>query len=487
MTSSVNFSNHQWLVNSLDANKNGKMDELKAADHIRRAVDTDKDGNISQQELVSALKQDQVEIRQGSIEQSRGFNIHVNGLETLKNVRSTASQGISNTHIFTPTLYSDDTSRDRYHKLKESNRSYDASIQSMESSLRSIRDMTEGKTDATSRALNIQAKTTLRSTQWSTWSARLQQNMSQTRDWFVDYTPGQRPTSPSRPSNGGTYGNDPFNGGGSSNDPYGKDPFSGGGNNVSSDPYGKDPFNSAPTDNNQPIIPNDPYLDRLDPFLREQEQILTNLKTSYEVMNNALKAIKEQTNDLPDLPATVRATDSNISRAFANIGAIENSGKTPQQVGQNIRQEADATEAKATGRTGPYAGIGAGVGLVAGAAIGYFAGGRTAKSALMGAGIGAAASGGIGALVGNGIDSGYKNEASSLRSLAGRVESYNPGADKKTLADTNLGFYNKLFEARDAHDLDRARVVNNDLKGVAGTASNIAQRSGEIADAHRKY
>lgn len=477
MTSSVNFSNHQWLVNSFDSNKNGTMDELKAADHIKQSIDTDKNGSISKQELVSALQQDKVEIRQGTIEQSRGFNIHVEGLETLKSVRATANQGISNTHVFTPTLYSDDTSRDRYHKLKESNRSYDSAINSMESSLRSIRDMTAGKTDATSRALHIQAKTTLNSTQWNTWSARLQQNMSRTRDWFNDYTPGQRPASPSSPSR-------PVNSG----DPYGKDPFSnGGGNQVSDSPYGKDPFNSTPGDNSQPIIPDDPYLDRLDPYLREQEQILTNLKTSYEVMNNALKAIKEQTNDLPDLQASVQATDRNISKAFANLGAIENSGKTPQQVSQNIRKEADATDAKATGRTGPYAGIGAGVGLVAGAAIGYFAGGRTTKSALMGAGIGAAASGGIGALVGNGIDAGYKSEATSLRSLAGRVETYNPESDKQSLSQTNVNLYNKLFDARSANDLDRARVVNNDLKTISGSASTIANRSGEIADAHRKY
>lgn len=481
MTSSVNFSNHQWLVNSFDTNKNGNMDELKASESIRQSIDTDKNGAISKQELVSALQQDKVEIRQGTIEQSRGFNIHVEGLETLKSVRVTANQGISNTHVFTPTLYSDDTSRDRYHKLKESNNSYDSAISSMESSLRSIRDMTAGKTDATSRALNIQAKTTLNSTQWNTWSARLQQNMSQTRDWFNDYTPGQRPQSPSSPS----APNRPVNSG----DPYGKDPFGngGGGNQVSDDPYGKDPFKPTPGDNSQPIIPNDPYVDRLDPYLREQEQILTNLKTSYEVMNNALKAIKEQTNDLPDLQASVQATDHNISKAFANLNTIENSGKTPQGVSQNIRKEADATDAKATGRTGPYAGIGAGVGLVAGAAIGYFAGGRSTKSALMGAGIGAAASGGIGALVGNGIDSGYKNEASSLRSLAGRVETYRPENDKQALSQTNLNLYNKLFDARSANDLDRARVVNNDLKSISGSASAVEERTREIADAHRKY
>lgn len=491
MTGSVNFSNHNWLVNSLDQNKNGKMEELRFSTETLALVDNDRDGVASAAEMVSALQADKVEIQQGTVQRSRGFQIHVHGLETLKSVRSTASNGISNAHHWTPNFYQDDTSRDRYHKLVESNRKYDTAIDSMESALRSIRDMTEGKTDATSRALNIQAKTTLQSTQWRTWTARLQQSLSTTRPWFEDYTPGMRP-QPSAPSNGGTYGNDPFkNGGGSSNgkDPYGKDPFAGGGNSVgSNDPYGKDPFAGGGSgDNTQPIIPNDPYIDRLNPHIREQEQILTSLQSAYDTMNNTLKAIKEQTNDLPDLSASAKATDASISRAFANIQALENSSKTPQQVASNIRKTADETDAKATGRTGPFAGIGAGVGAVAGAAIGYFANGNSVKHAAIYGAIGAGATAGIGALIGNSIDSGYKSEATSLRSLAGKVESYNPASDKAAVQNANQGYYNKLFEARDAHDLDRARVVNNDIQKIQGQVNPITQRTGEILDAHRKY
>jgi len=490
--SGVQFSNYNWLVSSLDSNKNGQMDELKIDQQLKQKIDTNQDGQISQTELVSALQADKVEIRQGSIVASRGFNIHVEGLETLKSVRSTSQHGISSTHVWSPTFYSDDSSRDRYHKLAESNRAYSSSIDKMESSLRSIVSMTEGKTDATSRGLNIQAKTTLNSVRWSTWNARLQQNLSDTRLWFNDYSPRSSAGSQNQIStrSNDPYSSDPFAGGGNSrpNDPYGKDPFNGGGNSNPSDPYGKDPFNGGGNGNpNQPIIPNDPYQDRLLPHLREQEMIFANLQSSYEVMNNALKAIHEQTQNLPDLPATVKATDASIARAFANLSALENSGKSPQQVASNIRSTADNTESKATGRTAPFAGIGAGAGLVVGGAIGYFAGGQNLKSAAMGAGIGAAASAGIGALIGGGIDASYKNEASSLRDLANKVESYHPAQDKQTVLNANQNFYNQLFNAREARDLDRARVVNNDISAIGSQVTPVTQRSGQILDAHRKY
>lgn len=489
MGGSVNFTNQNWLVQSLDANKNGKMDELQFDPRILKNVDTDNDGSVSNQELVAAMRSDTVEIQQGKVTQSKGFNIFVNGLETLKSVNSTARNGISNTHVFSPTFYTDDNSRDRYHKLVESNRSYDSSIDQMQNSLRSIRDMTEGKPDATSRALNIQAKTTLNSVQWSTWTAKLSQNISNTRSWFQDYTYQGNGEDP--------FQKDPFAGGGNNvgsspqgKDPYGKDPFAGGGNNNvgSNDPYGKDPFAGGGNNNNdQPIIPNDPYLDRLTPYIREQELIFNNLQSSYQVMNSALKAISEQTQNLPDIQAAVKATDSSISQAFANLSAIESSAKSPQQVASNIRSEADKTEAQATGRTGPFAGIGAGVGAIAGGAIGYFAAGRNIKSAAIGAGIGAAASAGIGALIGNSIDSGYKAEATSLRDLAGRVESYNPANDKTTTLKANQSLYNQLFSARDAHDIDRARVVTNDISAIQNQVNPVTNRTSEIVGAHRKY
>ena len=84
MAGSVNFSNHQWLVRSLDTNKNGNMDELRMSQEIGAQVDSDRNGQISEKELVGALQADRVEIQQGEVVRGRGFNIFVNGLETLK-------------------------------------------------------------------------------------------------------------------------------------------------------------------------------------------------------------------------------------------------------------------------------------------------------------------------------------------------------------------------------------------------------------------
>ena len=502
MTGSVNFSNHQWLVKAMDTNKNGSMDELKISQEIGEQIDSDRNGQVSQQELVSALQSDKVEIQQGEVVRGRGFQIFVNGLETLKSVRSTASNGISNLHIWTPTLYADDTSRERYTKLLDSNQAYDKGIDQMENSLRSIVDMTNGKTDATSRALNIQAKTTLNSTQWRTWTARMQQNLSTTRAWFSDYKPGEKMQTYSAPQGGsGSTANtqDPFansagkpsSGGSHSTDPFAKpsggahttDPFANGNNGGAA--HTQDPF--ANGNNGGAPAPVDPYAERLTPYIREQEQIATSLQSSYETMNATLKAIREQCADLPDLQASVQATDKTISQAFANLNAIDNSGKTGAQVAGNIRKEADTTDAKATGRTGPYAGIGAGLGAVAGAAIGYFAGGKNIKNAAIGAGIGAAASAGIGALIGNGIDSGYKGQASSLRDLAGRVEGYTTAGDRGQVIKSNQSLYNQLFAAREAHDLDRARVVDHDIDGIRGQVAPVVDRSNEILGAYQKY
>lgn len=487
MTGSVNFSNHQWLVRSMDGNRNGNMDELRFNEGTQELVDTDRNGSVSEQEMVSALKADKVEIQQGQVLRGRGFNIHVNGLDTLKSVRSVAGNGISNIHVWTPTMYSDDTARERYNKLYESNHAYDRGIDQMENALRNIVNMTDGKTDATSRALNIQAKTTLNSTQWRTWTARLQQNLSNTRVWFNDYKPGEKMAQYNTPQGGsGTTANtqDPFanssgkpSGGSHTTDPFAKP--NGGASHT------QDPF--ANGNNPNPGMPVDPYADRLAPHIREQEQIFASMQASYETMHSSLKAIQQQVADLPDLQQTVRATDSNISKAFANLGAIENSGKSGKQVADNIRKEADATDAKATGRTVPYLGIGAGIGAVAGAAIGYFANGKNITKAAIWGAAGAALGGGGGALIGNGIDSGYKGQASSLRDLAGRVESYNPANDKAQVINANQTLYNQLFNARTANDLDRARVVNNDVSSINSRVTPVIERSNEILGAHQKY
>jgi uncharacterized membrane protein len=173
MAGSINFTNHDWLVRSFDRNNNKVMDELQVEDHVKRAVDTDKDGQVSTHELVTALKSDAVEINGGKIVPSKGMNIHVNGLETLRNVGTTARNNWG--HVWTPSFSSEDTPSARYTKLVDSNRDYSSAINRMESALRSIRDMTANAPDATSRALHIQAKTTLNSASWRTWVGTFQE------------------------------------------------------------------------------------------------------------------------------------------------------------------------------------------------------------------------------------------------------------------------------------------------------------------------
>ncbi|MGV3523719.1 MAG: hypothetical protein ACO1RX_05810 [Candidatus Sericytochromatia bacterium] len=169
----ISASNQQWLVRSFDANNNGVMEELQLDANVRAKVDTDNNGQVSRQELTSALQSDAVEIKQGRISESKGSQIFVNGLETLKNVNATARNSWGN--VWAPSFYQDDTTSERYSKLVDSNRAYGSAVSSQESALRSIRDMTNGATDATSRALNIQAKTALNSASWRTWISLVQQ------------------------------------------------------------------------------------------------------------------------------------------------------------------------------------------------------------------------------------------------------------------------------------------------------------------------
>lgn len=517
MTNGVTFTNHEWLVRSLDRNQNNKMDELQVDPRVKEQIDTDHDGQVSNPELVSALRADAVEINKNVITQSKGFNIYVNGLETLKNVHATAANGISSTHVWTPTMYSDDSSRERYYKLVESNRAYDASIDKMENSLRSIQDMTANAPDATSRAINIQAKTSLQSASWRTWAGRLESNLSLTRDIMDGYVPrtsnygnrkprtadnvngvdpfkqdrpqsgranGVDPFKPNKPNNGNPNGVDPFKPnqpGNSIDSPNGVDPFNPGHSNNGS-PNGVDPFKPDPS---QPVIPQDPYEDRLRPHLREQESINTNFQAAYSTLNSSLKAISEQTQDLPDIAAAAKATDATIARAFTNLSAIESDSQSASDVSQKLKTLSDAKRTEATGRAAPYAGIGAGVGAAAGAAIGFFAGGKNIKSALLGAGIGGAVSAGVGGLIGHSIDSKIIGKADELNVLADEVSRYQVKQEQEKVANENQNHYQTLFKARETHDVDGARVVTNEIRGVESRVRPIEQQSARILDAYR--
>lgn len=399
MAGNINLSNQQWLVKSFDSNKNGVMDELKVDAQVRDKVDTDNDGSITQGELLSALKADAVEINKGTIVANKGSHIYTEGLETLKNVRSTAESNWG--HVFTPTLYQDDTPQDRFNKLEDSNSAYRSAVGRQRSALKSIASMTAGKNDATSRAINIQAETALNSTRWNTLFDTIS-----------------------------------FIGGESS--------------------------------------------------IRDAEMANSNLQSSFSTLNNTLRAIAKQTEDLPDVKGAIQATDNTISGAFNNINAIENHSKTPQQASDRLQSLAVQVQAESGGRTGLWGGIGAGVGAVGGAAIGYFAGGKNIKSAAIGFGTGLAVGGGIGALSGNMKDKALLGEAQSLRDLAGDVTRYNPDAAKNTLMGATQSLYSQTLNARDTHDLDNARVNTNSINKIQGQVNPVASEAKRILDGYNK-
>ena len=402
MAGNINLSNQSFLVNSFDSNKNGVMDELKVDARVQQKVDTNQDGQVSRQELASALKADSVEIQQGTIVPAKGGHIHVEGLETLRNVHSTAKNNWG--HVFAPTMYQDDTFEERYNKVVDSNRAYGSAVDRQTSALRSIRDMTSGKRDATSKAIHIQAKTALQSTQWSRW-------MSLTNSLSSVFNEGN---------------------------------------------------------------------------LAQMQQANTHLEVAYSTLNSTLRGIAEQTRDLPDVKGAITATDRSIAESLSNISAIENHAKTPQQVNSRLNQLADQVQAESGGRTTLWGGIGAGVGAVGGAAIGYFAGGQDIKSAAIGFGTGLAVGGGAGALAGNMKDKALLGEAQSLRDLAGDVTQYDPRAAKQKLEGPAQKLYQQTLNARETHDLDNARVNTNSINAIRQDVTPVQQEARRILDGYNK-
>lgn len=219
--------------------------------------------------------------------------------------------------------------------------------------------------------------------------------------------------------------------------------------------------------------------------ISQMTQANTNLQAAYETLNSTLRSIAEQTKDLPDVQRAIQATDGSISHAFGNIQAIKSDSQTPQNVSTKLEQIAVNKQAQATGRTGPWGGIGAGIGAVAGAAIGYFAGGQNVKNAMIGAGVGLAVGGGGGALAGHMKDQSFIGEAASLRQLAGDVTRYNPDAAQGQLIKETQSMYNEVLKARDSHDLDNARVNTNSLNAIHSRVAPLEQESSRILEAYR--
>lgn len=419
--SDVNFTNHLLLVRSLDKNSNGVMDELQASESVFNKVDTDKNGKIERQELVSALKADSVEISQGRITESRGTKIFTHGLETLQNVHTTAS----NAKTWVWSMPSDLKGPSGYNEVLNSNREYASAIRSMRNSLETIKQSTQNYGDQTSSTINITAKNAL--------STERSLNFQNLIIGLLDATTYSTPS-------------------------------------IYDDPFRKD----------------DPAYDPYEGAINTQKDINNNLRSAYTILNNALSTIKDQTapDKLPDVRRAIKATDNSISNAFSNLSQIKTDSQSPTQVKEKLYGIATSEDGKVTGRATPFGGVGAGIGAVAGGAIGYLTT-KNVKAGLIGAGIGTVVAGGIGALIGHSIDNKHKEKASEMRTLADDVVRYNPDAEVSKLEDASQRTYTEMLGAREKNDLDNARVYTNNIKSVHVGVANIENESARILSAYK--
>ncbi|GIW23370.1 MAG: hypothetical protein KatS3mg068_2377 [Candidatus Sericytochromatia bacterium] len=409
--SNISFSNHDLLAKALDTNKDGFLNELQVSEDLKNRVDSNADGKISIKELASAMKSDMVEVNNGMIKESRGLNVNISGLETLKNINKLASNSID--YVFN-TSYSHLEGAERERALIQSNREYALAISKMDNALRTIRDISSGNRDNISRSVNTIARNTLS-------DVRFNQMLD-----FVN-------TIVLNNSGNSVY----------------DDPFSNGGNNISA--------------------------------LEARNQ---NLRLSYELLNSALRNIRDNTSNLPDIQNTSKAVDLSISNAFSNIKEIESSPQSPQEVKEKLYKLSQEQMNQIKGRALPYAGWGAGVGAVAGGTIGYLTG-KTAKSILIGTGMGTAIAGGIGALIGHSKDKSYEKKGNELKKLGDEVANYKTDNHKKVLENATLNTYNELLNARNKNDVDSAIPINNNLKNIYSTVKPIEEQTSRILKGYR--
>jgi len=460
MSDMLTPSNYNLIARGFDTNKNGQMDELKASDNIKAKIDADGDGQISTGELASAMRSDAVEIQNHEIYQSKGFNIYVRGLETLKGVNKLADNAAFYGTVYTPTIYNDDTKQTQYDKLWRSNREFSSAINQMESSLHSIRDMTKGQPDAISQSVSITARNALNSSDWSTvqnvFELYLEVGLRDSHSNAFDSKPST--------STGNSAHSNPFNSNTTNNSQH-TNPFDGN--------------TTHGTSGGNVTIDNEPDTSILEINNR-------NLQTAYITLQTALRTIENQTNNLPDMQKTIKFVDNSLENSNSNINAIKNQTTSPSQAKEKLYVLSDEQTAQIKDRAKTFGGAGVGIGAVGGGVIGYFAGGNNAKAAIFGAGIGIGVAGGLGALIGHGIDKSHENKASELKTLGDDVQNYNVKADENQLEGEGVNTYNGLLNARDAHDIDNARVVDNQLKNVNGRVNQIENRTSRILDGYKK-
>lgn len=216
------------------------------------------------------------------------------------------------------------------------------------------------------------------------------------------------------------------------------------------------------------------------------ESINNGLQVAYSSLKSNLQSIEAQTRNLPEPVSKIQATDHQIASAFAQVQNLEKLQGQNDQSLRSLSEQSQAMTAKVTGRTGPYALVGAGAGAVAGAAAGYFLGGRNLKSALVGAGVGTAASAGLGALVGSGIDHSYHNKAQALQKQIETLKSFQPEQDRQKLQDLNHKLYDLSVQTQGLLDLDSAGALEHQANEVSNQVGQVQQKLDQVAAAHQK-
>ncbi|PIQ23129.1 hypothetical protein COW36_00190 [bacterium (Candidatus Blackallbacteria) CG17_big_fil_post_rev_8_21_14_2_50_48_46] len=412
---SISASNQQLLLKSFDSNQNQRLEELQVSPELKAKLDSNRDGELSASEVQTALGQDAVEIRQGSLQPASAQGLQIVGKETLQNVHQSVARTLSAPHVVAPraadvvdavaSLLIDDKrsyaeqQADRRRYLEMSNLSYLSAVSSMRTSLRTVADMTAQGTDSRSRAIHSSALSALNSsTAWGTGVA------------VTGYLLG----------------------------------------------------------------------------VSGLESVNSGLQVAYSGLKSQLNQIEAQTRNLPHPAQALQAADQKIAQAFAQAETLKNQQAQTDQTLESLSGQALEMEKKVTGRTGPYALVGTGVGVVAGATAGYFLGGGNLKSALIGAGAGAGGSAALGALVGKGIDHSYASKAEALHGQINTLKSFQPERPLGQLKSLNQSLYDLSLETRGTLDLDRAQGLEKSLQGVAAQAEKVQAELNQVQAAYQK-
>lgn len=214
------------------------------------------------------------------------------------------------------------------------------------------------------------------------------------------------------------------------------------------------------------------------------ESLNSGLQVAYSNLKGTLNQIENQTQHLPEPAKSLAASDQKIAAAFAQMQTLEKQQSQNNATLDSLSGQALAMEKKVTGRAGDYALVGSGLGVVAGAAAGYFLGGKNLKGALIGAGVGAGGSAGLGALIGKGIDSSYKGKAEALKKQMASIQGFKPDQARSQLQNLNQSLYRLSTQAQGALDLDTAQRLDQDLK-VLQTQADKAM--GDLNQVQKAY